>query len=122
MKCKRNGRCRGIIEALHRRALEKILTEILQEARPKYEQGSSGHKSRRFLPCQSTQSTEFLGATFLNFLLLFRAQLRRNSRQLSLNMLRYIPKIVGITIRNLLKPFFRNPLLHDDPFLGLFNV
>jgi len=64
VKCKGNGRCRDIIEALHRRGLEKILTEVLQDGRTKYDQGSSGHKSRVFLPCQSTQSIEFLGATF----------------------------------------------------------
>jgi len=38
MKCEGNGHGRDIIEALHRHALEKILTEILQEARAKYEQ------------------------------------------------------------------------------------
>jgi hypothetical protein len=64
MKCKGNGPDHDIIEALNRRALERILTEILQEAWPKYGQGISGRKSRGFLPCQSTQSTEFLGATF----------------------------------------------------------
>jgi len=40
MKCKGNGRGRDTIEALHRSALEKILTEILKEARPKNEQGN----------------------------------------------------------------------------------